>query len=238
MKRTRSIIRIDESKCDGCGLCIPACSEGALRIVDGKARLVSEIRCDGLGTCLGKCPTGALTVEEREASEFDAKAAASPVPDAALLPCGCPGTMSRSLSPRPAARATVRTRQASELRQWPVKLRLVPSGAPCLKGAALVLLADCAAAASANLHDDFLRGRAVAMACPKFDDTEGYAARIAAMVRDSGVRSIEVVMMEVPCCHGLLDICLDAVSSCGASVPVTRTILGLEGEVIESVAAN
>lgn len=203
MKRTRQIIRIDEDKCNGCGLCVPSCKEGALQIIDGKARLVSEVYCDGLGVCLGECPTGALTIEEHEAEEF-----------VAPLLCGCPGTM-------------VKTH-----RQWPIQLHLIPTNAPYLNGADLVLMADCTAFAYANAHQDFIRGRAVAIACPKLDDTSRYVEKLAEMIRINCFRSIEVVMMEVPCCGGLSALAEQAIEMSGVKLPLKKTIVGLEGNLI------
>lgn len=234
-RRKRQVIRIDEEKCDGCGLCVPSCKEGALRIVDGKARLVSEVYCDGLGACLGECPQGALTIEEREAEEFDERAVeklARQASHADPLPCGCPGTMMKRIEPRAAPAAGAGVRLASELRQWPVQLRLVSPRAPYFKGADLVLMADCTAFASANVHRDFIRGRAIAIACPKLDDTGPYVDKLVEMIRENGFRSIEVVMMEVPCCGGLGAIAEQAIAASGVGVPLRKTILSLEGEVI------
>lgn len=280
-KARRQIIRIDETKCNGCGACVPACKEGALRIIDGKARLVSEVFCDGLGACLGECPTGALMIEEREAEGFDAAAVEASHPSRSkpseresspsvtnaghggvsrdregerigcfpsiendslrsdllrdgALPCGCPGTMVRTLSPKGAAPSPALTgeRAASELRQWPVQLHLIPPNAPYLDGADLVLMADCTGFAFANAHRDFIRGRAIAIACPKLDDTGPYLQKLVAMIQHNRLRSIEVVMMEVPCCGGLLTIAQQAVAQSGVNVPLIRTVISLEGEVL------
>ena len=244
VKAKRKIIKIDEDKCTGCGECIPACKEGALKIVDGKARLVSEVYCDGLGACLGQCPYGALTIEEREADEFDEVATEAHLKDQKStdrravgegpaqepLPCGCPGTMTRSLEPKETG-VRPDARQSSELRQWPIQLTLIPVSAPYLKRADLVLLADCSAVAYANLHQDFLRGRVIAMACPKLDDTGPYVEKLTEMIRINDFRSIQVVMMEVPCCEGLGGLVDRAIELAGINPPLKKTIISLEGEI-------
>lgn len=237
----RSIIKIDEEKCNGCGLCIPSCKEGALAIVDGKARLVSETYCDGLGACLGQCPQGALTIEEREASAFDEAAVEAKSVQGPALPCGCPGTMARSL-PRKTEINSCKTEVKSgvsykasiqsELRQWPIQLALIPENAPYLERADLVLLADCTAVAYANLHKDFIRGRIVAMACPKLDNTSEYSNKLARMIKFNNLRSIEVVIMEVPCCRGLSQIVHEAASLSGGNISIKETIVGVEGDII------
>lgn len=244
-KIKRQIIRIDEELCNGCGACVPSCKEGALRIVDGKARLFSDAFCDGLGACLGECPTGALTIEEREAEAFDeGKAMEQARPEgaregageAAPLPCGCPGAMVRQLAPKASARgsalAAPGARMVSELRQWPIQLRLIPPNAPYLQRADLVVMADCTAFTSANVHRDFLRGRAVAIACPKLDETGPDLAKLAQMIRMNHFRSIEIVMMEVPCCGGLGALVERAIAMAAKEVPVARTIISLEGEIL------
>lgn len=234
-KIKRKIIRIDEDKCNGCGQCIPSCKEGALRIIDGKARLVSDAYCDGLGACLGECPQGALTIEEREAEEFDEVIVKKD--EGHPLPCGCPGTMARSLKPNAIERDAVGSaspRAISELGQWPVQLALVPVNAPYLKGADFVLLADCTAVAYANLHRDFLRGRAVAIACPKLDDVEPYVDKLSEMMRINDFRSIEVVMMEVPCCGGLFNVVSEAARKAGSDLRIQRTTISLDGKILNA----
>lgn len=228
MKVKQQIIRIDEEKCNGCGLCIPSCKEGALQIIDGKAHLVSEAYCDGLGTCLSECPMGALTIEEREVEVNQANQARQEKQEKEL-PCGCPGSMSHHIAPKPPL-ATSPARLSSELRQWPIKLRLVSPYAPYFKDADLVLMADCTAFAYANIHQDFIRGRAVAIACPKLDDTAPYVDKLAEMIRINNFRSIEVVMMQVPCCGGLGTVAERAMEMAGVLVPFKKIILSLEGE--------
>jgi len=260
----RKIVRIDEALCDGCGDCVTACSEGALAIVDGKARLMKEQFCDGFGDCIGECPTGALVIEEREAPEFDMEATrahvarlggseavkrlevaaavheghgAAPSPRGTHGPGGgCPGSRVRfdpSPAPRPAT-ALAGPQQAipSELRQWPVQLHLVQPGAPFFRGKELVLLNSCGAVASADVHWRFLRGRSVAIGCPKLDDTSGYAAKLAAILGDGTIPRVTVVRMEVPCCGGLTQIARQAAAICGRNdLVVTEVAIGLNGDV-------
>lgn len=231
-KVTRQIIKIDEDKCDGCGACVPACKEGALQIIDGKARLVSEVYCDGLGACLGDCPTGALTIEEREADEFDEKAveAFSGHED---LPCGCPGTMAREIERKESAPAAEGD-QMSQLNQWPIQLTLIPVTAPYLKNADFVLLADCTAVAYANLHRDFVKDRVIAMACPKLDVTDPYVEKLAQMMKTCNFNSFEVVMMEVPCCGGLTSIADKAKEQAGVNIDIKKTTITIEGQRLSS----
>jgi len=220
-KVKRQIIKIDEDKCNGCGLCVPSCKEGALQIIDGKAKLVSEVYCDGLGACLGECPTGALTIEEREVEAFDETAVHENLSRRGVsLPCGCPGTMAK----------TIERSASSELRQWPIQLTLIPVMAPYLKGADLVLLADCTAVAYANLHRDLVKDKVIAMACPKLDQTDPYVEKLAQMMRHNNFSSIEVVMMEVPCCGGLGWIADRAKESAGIDIDIKQTIIGIEGD--------
>ncbi|MEW5944637.1 MAG: 4Fe-4S binding protein [bacterium] len=241
--KTRKIIEIDEEKCTGCGLCVPSCAEGALEIVDGKARLVSDVYCDGLGACLGECPEGALKITEREAEEFDEEevakrlagkggepARAAPAPEP--LACGCPGALAATLEPRVRAEgADAAGAPVSELTHWPIKLQLIAPAAPFLRDADLVLLADCCAAAYPDLHRRFLRGRAVAMGCPKLDDLDAHIERLAGILSEGKPRSLTVVHMEVPCCHGFLHAAGEAVKRSGAGIPVSRAIIGRNGDV-------
>jgi ferredoxin len=235
-KISRDIIKIDEEKCDGCGLCVPACKEGAIQIIDGKAKLVSEIYCDGLGACLGECPQDAITIEKRVAQDFDEEATQQHLKKmkakekAAIPPlaCGCPGTMARTIKKE----STTTTRhgdQQSELRQWPIQLTLVPVTAPYLMNADLVILADCTAVAYANLHRDFLKDKVIVMACPKLDEVEPYIEKLARMFDHNNFKSIEVVMMEVPCCRGLGQIADVAAKNANKSVKIKKTIVGIDG---------
>ncbi|MFH1654465.1 MAG: 4Fe-4S binding protein [Pseudomonadota bacterium] len=234
-KVKRQIIKIDEAKCNGCGLCVPSCKEGALKIIDGKAKLVSEIYCDGLGDCLGECPEGALTIEEKEVEAFDEKAVEKHMNEKKPetkenLPCGCPGTMSKTIERKPCASTNVR--QESQLSQWPIQLTLIPVNAPYLKNSDLVLLADCTALAYADVQHDFIKGRAIAIACPKLDQVEPYIEKLTQMIKINNFKSIEVVMMEVPCCSGLERIVQRAVELSGVDLKLKKTIISIEGKIL------
>lgn len=207
----RDIIVIDEAKCDGCGQCVTACAEGALAIVDGKARLVSEVYCDGLGACLGHCPQGAITVVKREAPAFDQAAVdvhlAKQKPSISLVPHGhgpaCPGSQQRVLSLKPKQAAAPSDGSASQLGHWPVQLALVSPGAPFLIGADLVLTAHCVPVALTDFHQRWVGGRGVLLACPKLDDLARHTAKLAAILAQAKPASLIVLRMEVPCCGGL-----------------------------------
>lgn len=229
MKRLRKIIEIDENLCNGCGQCVPSCAEGAIQIIDGKARLVSEKYCDGLGACLGECPTGALKIVEREADDFDEEAAIKHV-DASKqsVHAGCPGAQMRRFSP------AVPTNQHSEsaLGHWPVQIRLVPPGAPFLQGADLLVTADCVPIAYGSFHQDFLSGKTVMVGCPKFDDTAMYVDRFTNIFRSSDIASVTVVVMEVPCCQGLPSIVQEGMRRAAKSVPLEKVVISLDGKII------
>jgi len=242
----RKIIRIDEEKCDGCGLCVPACPEGALEIVDGKARLVSEVYCDGLGACLGECPRGAITVEEREAEAFDEAAVSEllaektgkkkeerkPEPPPFPAAGGCPGAALRMFGAgRPATEPSVSIGQESALRQWPIQLMLVPPFAPFLKGADLLICADCVPFAVADFHSRFLRGRAVLVGCPKLDDLQFYREKLANVLQVAKPKSLTVLRMEVPCCGGIAAAALEARDAVLPELPVEVYTIGIEGGI-------
>jgi ferredoxin len=239
MKEMRKIIRIDEEKCDGCGLCVPSCAEGAIRIVDGKARLVAQKYCDGLGACLGECPKGALAVVDAEADPFDEEAAKLHVrkeeskPEGGTLPCGCPSTRLQTFAPTTCERANVPTSQpatgVSALSHWPVQIRLVPPTAPFLKGADLLVAADCTPVAYARFHDDLLRGKTVLMGCPKFDDAEAYVDKFTAIFKTAAIRSVTVAVMEVPCCQGLPAIVRKAMARAEKEIPLEVVVISTRG---------
>jgi ferredoxin len=216
----RSIIEIDEEKCDGCGRCIPRCAENALRIVDGKARLVKDIYCDGLGACLDHCPRGAITIVRREAEPFDEEAAR------ALETEGSHGA--RSVDEEGPSGSFSR---ASALRNWPVQIRLVSSKAPFFRGSDLLIVADCVPFAYPDLHADLLPRKTVLVGCPKFDDVEAYVEKITEILRLNDVRSVTVVNMDVPCCGGLRGIVDHALEASGKRIPVERRVLNVEGEM-------
>ncbi len=237
IKTVRKIIRIDEEKCNGCGVCVPACAEGALQIIDGKAKLISEIYCDGLGACLGECPQGAITIEERTAEEFDEEAtklhleAAKPTGE--KLPCGCPSaTVTQferqetiGIAPREA------TNQQSMLGHWPVQLTLVPPTALFLQGTDLVLAADCVPFAYAGFHQDFLKDHSLLVACPKLDDFQAHLEKLTDILRHSSVKSLTVVRMEVPCCSGLVYMARQAMQLSGNDIPFKEVIISIKGDL-------
>ncbi|MBK9118714.1 MAG: 4Fe-4S binding protein [Phycisphaerales bacterium] len=245
----RAIVHIDEEKCDGCGLCIPSCHEGALRIIDGKARLVSDKLCDGLGACLGHCPRGAITIEERTAAEFDEMAVAAartrlPVagtdmpasPRSSVGTQGCPGSRLRtfgSVPPTQSNSADEAVRQSdaarSELTHWPVQLGLLPPQAPVLRRARLLIAADCVPVASAAFHSRLLRGRAVLIGCPKFDDLNAYVEKLTAILALNDLQEVVVARMEVPCCIGLVSAVLAARRQAAVTTPVTEVVIGVDG---------
>ena len=291
----RQIIEIDEEKCNGCGLCIPNCHEGALQLIDGKARLISDLFCDGLGACLGHCPEGAITLVEGEAEPYDeilvmqemvkkgrntvlahlehlkahgeeallaqaiaflkankvdmspeavpqtkpAKASFSAPPAHRHGGGGCPGMAMRDFRATPPAVESgnpEHTAGPSELRQWPVQLHLLNPQAGYFKHADVVLAADCAAFTMGDFHHRYLRGKTLAIACPKLDSNkESYVSKLAAMVSESKINTLTVVMMEVPCCQGLLQLAQIAVRQSGRNIPVKKAVVSIKGDVIEEV---
>ncbi len=252
----RKIIKIDEEKCDGCGLCIPSCPEGALQIIDGKAKLVKESFCDGLGACLGECPQGALTIEEKEVEEYDEEGVIAHIKEqspeildkhlahlkehAYELPkyhshqkiTACPSAQMRQWKKK--GKGTAETAQAdSELRQWPIQLHLVPPSAPYFQNADLILVADCVPFAYPNFHADFLKEKAIAIGCPKLDDPEAYISKLAQILESADIKSLKVVHMEVPCCYGLVRIAQEALRKSGKDIPLETVNIGITGGVLE-----
>jgi len=243
MRVNRKIIEIDEELCDGCGECIPSCSEGALQIIDGKARLVSESYCDGLGACLGECPQGALRVVEREAEEFDEEAVEEYLEKAGKnepmdLPMGvCPSAAvhifgENGPSCETANEPVTLEPGESHLGHWPVQINLVPVLAPFLDNASLLVLADCTAVAYPNLHKDFLGGRAVMMGCPKFVDIEGYLEKFTEIFKTKDIKQVTVLNMEVPCCSALPIIVQKAMKNAGKIVPYEEIMIGTDGKIL------
>ncbi len=236
-KTVRKIIRIDEEKCNGCGLCVPACAEGALQIIDGKAKLVSEIYCDGLGACLGECPQGAIIIEERAAEEFDEEATKLHLeeekPAREALLCGCPSTTVTRFERQEATGVSPKeaTDQRSMLSHWPVQLTLVPPTAPFLQGADLVLAADCVPFAYASFHQDFLKNHSLLVACPKLDDFQAHLKKLTDILRYSSVKSLTVVHMEVPCCSGLVHMTKQAVQLSGKDIPFKEVTVSIKGDL-------
>ena len=255
----RKIVKIDEDKCNGCGLCVPNCAEGAIRIVEGKARLMGENLCDGLGACLGECPQGAITIEDRPADAFDPQAVArhlgKPLADHHELPgaadvaehaaCppvghggGCPGSMLRMLKARPAPAAQPAGEapaQPSRLGQWPVQLTLVPTGGAIWQDADVLIAADCVAFAMGDFHERLLAGKTLAIACPKLDDVRPYVEKLAIIFANNTIRSVTVAHMEVPCCMGLVVAVREALQRAGRSdIPLSELTVGLDGAIREA----
>lgn len=231
----RKIIEIDEEKCNGCGLCIISCAEGALAIVDGKAKLISDKYCDGLGACLKECPQGALKIIEREAEEFDEKAVEAHLHQKEeVLPCGCPSSTVRSFEPCsvPERDYEEEVQVKSELIHWPVQLTLVPPNAPFFQGRELVVAAHCAPVAYPSFHRDFLKNRAVVIACPKLDDFRAHLEKLASIFRVSNIKKVIIAHMEVPCCFGLNHMVNSALEKSGVKIPVEDVTIGVKGEII------
>jgi Pyruvate/2-oxoacid:ferredoxin oxidoreductase delta subunit len=231
----RNIVKIDEEKCNGCGQCVNACAEGAIKIVNGKAKLVSEIYCDGLGACLGSCPEDAITVEQREAPEFDEQAAkahlareqkAKAPPDFA-----CPGTMTKKLRRQADVANLSADAIRSQLTHWPVQLKLLSPQAPYFENADLLLVADCVPFAMADFHSKSLKGHSIAVGCPKLDDSQFYIEKLAKILQANKLNSLTVVHMEVPCCLGLTHIAREAIARCGAKTPCKDITVDLHGNV-------
>ena len=250
----RTIINIDKEKCNGCGICVNACHEGAIAMVDGKAELVRDDYCDGLGNCLPACPTGAITFVEREAAAFDEAAVEENMKkkqqeEAAVkqhqhqhqhndLPCGCPGSQARALkreteeknAPAPAAAQT--EKPESQLQQWPVQIKLVPVNAPYFDGANLLIAADCAAYAYANFHNDFIKNRITIIGCPKLDEGD-YSEKLTAILANNNIKSVTVVRMEVPCCGGIQNAAIIALKNSGKMIPWQVATISTTGEILE-----
>ncbi|MEE4357707.1 MAG: 4Fe-4S dicluster domain-containing protein [Desulfococcaceae bacterium] len=238
MKVVRKIIEIDEERCDGCGQCISGCAEGALEIIDGKAKVVADRFCDGLGACIGECPTGALKIVEREAEEFDETAVEARLSELAKeekpanMACGCPSSRIQVLTPMgkmPRSGENTGAAMPSALSHWPVKIRLIPPDAPFLKNADILVLADCCAAAYPALHPELMQGKVVMMGCPKFDDKELYIQRFAEIFSIADIRHISIAFMEVPCCSALPAIIMKGMKKAGKNIPVTEVIISKKG---------
>jgi len=275
----RSIIKINEKKCNGCGLCIPNCPEGALKIIDGKARLISDLFCDGLGACIGHCPKGAIIIEKREAEKYDEvkvmgniikqgkntikahlehlkdhkqhdylkqaisflkeKRISNPLEEEKMnkqhshgLPFGCPGSMLREVKPDSKKEKNVTSsKQKSELRQWPIQLNLLPPSAPFFHNSDLLIAADCTGIANPNFHGSLLKGKSIAIGCPKLDDLEGYKEKIKGIIESNDLKTITVAIMEVPCCYGLYSIVEEALDESGKKIPLSKIVVGIDGNI-------
>jgi len=230
----RKIIKIDEETCNGCGACAAACHEGAIEMIDGKARLTREDYCDGLGDCLPACPVDAISFEEREAPAYDEEAVrrARMQKFGGQLPCGCPGAQSRAID-RPAVPAPVSGEPAqSQLRQWPVQIKLVPVKAPYFDGANLLIAADCAAYAYGNFHNRFIRNRITLIGCPKLDEGD-YAEKLTAILANNDIKSVTIVRMEVPCCGGIENAAKRAIQASGKFLPWQVVTITTDGQIRE-----
>lgn len=250
----RKIIKIDEEKCNGCGLCVTACHEGAIGMIDGKARLLRDDYCDGLGDCLPVCPTDAISFEEREAAAFDAEAvqanmarmaqektveeqkAPQPGDQDKPLPCGCPGMASKALRRTEAAppdqAEEKRGGGASQLNQWPVQIKLVPVNAPYFQDAKLLIAADCTAFAYGDFHERFMKDKITLIGCPKLDAGD-YSEKLTAILKENEIKSVTVVKMEVPCCTGLAGAAITALKNSGKMIPWQMVTLSCDGRIIE-----
>lgn len=222
----RRMIQIDQQKCNGCGLCVTACHEGAIAMIGGKAYLARENFCDGFGDCLPGCPTGAITFVEREAPAYDEAAVLRAKAEKAGAHMGCPGSRLQGRTPE----APTEGHCPSQLRQWPVQLKLVPVQAPWFDGADVLVAADCTAYAYGDFHRDFLRGKVLLIACPKLDSVD-YSEKLTAIFRENNIRSVTVLRMEVPCCGGLQRAVETAAANSGKDIPVTTKIVTTDGKV-------
>ncbi len=250
----RKIVEIDQAKCNGCGLCIGACHESAIEMVDGKARLVDDIYCDGLGDCLGECPTGAITITEREADPYDDDAVqqrqkeqlnnqtVNPAPSASPTPKpaggGCPGMRMLNFSDQPiipdSPSSSSTDAPPSRLRQWPIQLALVPVNAPYWQDAEILVAADCVAHALHDFSDRLLQGRRLVVACPKLDQrNEDYIEKLTAILNTNDVRGVTVAYMEVPCCHGMRRIAEQAAENSNKALTVRTVKIGIQGNLLE-----
>ncbi len=229
----RRIIKIDEEKCNGCGACASACHEGAIGMVNGKAKLLREDYCDGLGDCLPTCPTGAISFEEREAPAYDEAAVmANKLKEAeSVLPCGCPGTQSRAIERKTAVAASIDIASQSRLSQWPVQIKLAPVNAPYFDGAKLLIAADCTAYAYGNFHEKFIKDRITLIGCPKLDEGD-YAEKIAQIIALNDIKSVTVVRMEVPCCGGIENAVKRALQQSGKFIPWQVVVISTDGKII------
>jgi len=237
----RKVIEIDEDKCTGCGACVTKCAEGALQIVDGKARVVNDVFCDGLGACLGDCPEGALRIVEREAPDFDEKAVKKHLSTKAPIgeePCGCPShnpmILTAESSKDSRKGAVSRDDLPPQLRNWPVQWRLVTSAMPFFKGKDVLIAADCVPFAYRDFHGRFLPGKSLIIGCPKLDEQNAYLEKLTEIFRDSTPKSLELVHMEVPCCFGLEKLVGEAIRRSGKKIPQRTTVVGIKGEVLET----
>jgi ferredoxin len=256
-KMKRKIITINKELCNGCGNCVTACSEGALHIVDGTAKIVKEDFCDGFGDCIGECPTGALAIEERESKPFDEKATKKyllktqgkeavwkmeeaqkkhTVKENSTMPCGCPGTLTQTINRIAVSDTFSHTKKESQLKNWPVQITLLPLKAPYYEDADLLVAADCCAYAYGGFHNDFIKDHTLSIGCPKLDNANAYKEKLATIIGDNNIRSVTVTYMEVPCCWGLVRLVEEAVKESEKDIPIKKIRIGIKGELQEEVA--
>ena len=229
----RKIIKIDEEKCNGCGICVDACHEGAIELIDGKAKLTRVDYCDGLGDCLPACPMGAITFEEREAPAYDEKAVLKAKEQkSAPLPCGCPGSQSKMLNHENSKSCSVSEPISSKLSQWPVQIKLAPINAPYFDKANLLIAADCTAYAYGNFHNEFMRNHITLIGCPKLDSID-YAEKLTAIISNNNIKSVTVVRMEVPCCGGIEVAVKNALMASGKFIPWKVITISTDGRVLD-----
>lgn len=248
----RKVITINEELCDGCGNCVSACSEGALQIVNGKAKLVKENFCDGFGDCIGECPTGALTIEEKESRLFDEEATKEHLlktkgkeavwrmeeaqrkhnsKERPPMPCGCPGSLAQTFKRTEKVVEHSHQKVESQLGNWPVQIALLPLKASYYEGADLLVAADCCAYAYGGFHNDFIKGHTLAIGCPKLDNASAYVEKLASILSENDIKSVTVTYMEVPCCMGLVRLVEEAVKQSGKDIPVEKIEIGIRGQV-------
>ena len=231
----RNIVKIDEKRCNGCGECVPACAEGAIEIVDGKAKLISEIYCDGLGACLGHCPQDAITIEQQESAEFDEAATNAHLSKAQGQETSenmvCPGLKAATIKRENGPAGGENIKVPSQLNQWPVQLKLVSPNAPYFANADLLLVADCVPFAMGDFHNKFLKGHNVAIGCPKLDDGQFYVEKLAAIFKANKLSSLKVVHMEVPCCFGLTEIAKKAIVQAKVDLAFDDVTISLDGSI-------
>lgn len=250
MKIKRKILEIDEERCNGCGQCASACAEGAIEIINGKAKVVKDSYCDGLGACIGECPEGALKIVERATEAFDPEAvehhlkhketfqtlkAEHSTLNTEVLPCGCPSTQMQIFSsPCEAANQPItQTSTTSALTHWPVQIKLVPPTAPFLKRAHLLVASDCTPVAYPSFHKDFLKNRTVLIGCPKFDDTEEYINKFAEIFKNADIQSVTVLIMEVPCCSKMPAIIQQGMAIAGEQIPMEKVVISARGKILK-----